>query len=196
MLKEEADRIYLQLKQKPSVYVEDIHCPMILRVMSDKKQGTHSAFCVEACISETQFYNWTRANPLFLICYALGKMYSRENWEAEGHTLKRRILEKGESSHEFEYWRMIGWTRFGVGKNARIRLGLNPESNPNEHYKQLLAQAAEGDFTAGEVKQLMEAINVGLNAHQVFELQKEVNELRAALATIQENSNVNNQIPA
>lgn len=194
MLQEEAEKIYFQLKQKPTKFVEEIHCPMVIRVMSDPNQSTFSAFCVEACISESHFYNWLKGSEMFRLCYSIGKMYSRENWEEEGRQLRRQVLEKGESSHEFEYWRLIGWSRFGVGKNARIRLEIDSESTPNDQYKQLLKQASEGAFTAGEIKQLMEAVNVGLNAHQVFQLQKEIDELKENLKTIQENNNsVDNQ---
>jgi hypothetical protein len=114
-------------------------------------------------------------------------MAARENWEEEGRSLQHRTYEKGESGHAFEYWRMIGWSRFGVGKNSRIRLDLDPNANPNTHYQQLLKQAASGDFTAGEIKQLMEAINVGLNAHQVFTLQKEIDELKSNLEKMNTN---------
>jgi hypothetical protein len=65
-----------------------------------------------------------------------------------------------------------------------------------EHYAQLLKQANNGDFTAGEIKQLMEAINVGLNTHQVFTLQKEIDQLKADLITMNENSNGNNHFAA
>jgi len=87
---------------------------------------------------------------------------------------------------------MIGWSRFGISKNSRIKLKLKPNDSPDKHYSQLLAQAAEGDFTAAELKQLMEAINVGLNTHQTFQLQKEIDQLKFDLGTMQENSNGNN----
>ena len=39
-----------------------------------------------------------------------------------------------------------------------------------------------GDFTASELKQLMESINIGIRAYESFELQKEVNLMRNDLA--------------
>jgi hypothetical protein len=89
---------------------------------------------------------------------------------------------------------MIGWSRFGISKNSRIKLELVPTDNPAQHYSQLLVQAAKGDFTAGEIKQLMEAVNVGLNTHQVFELQKQIDELKSDLATMVDNQNGNNTV--
>jgi coproporphyrinogen III oxidase-like Fe-S oxidoreductase len=186
------EELYERLKSSPTKYKEEIHCPMILALMGSSFKGTVSAFCVKAEISETQFYNWCQDHPLFKQCYEVGKMVARENWEDEGRALRDHVYEKGESGHNFEYWRMIGWSRFGVGKNSRIRLNLNANDNPSQHYAQLLKQASEGDFTSGEIKQLMEAVNVGLNAHQVFELQKEIDALKSDLEKMQTNINAQN----
>jgi len=58
----------------------------------------------------------------------------------------------GVINYAFEHWKMIGWSRFGVGKNSRIKLNLNPNGTPLEHYQQVILQASEGDFTASEIK--------------------------------------------
>jgi hypothetical protein len=192
MLKERAEEIYSLLKLKPTTYNEAKHCTMILRVMGDKDKGRYSAFCTEAFVSERTFYTWLKENELFFECYTLGRMFARERWEEEGEEIAQEMSVMGSSNHRFEHWRMIGWSRWGVGKNARIRLDLDPKATPDKHYSQLLAQAAQGDFTAGEIKQLMEAINVGLNTHQVFKLQQEIDALRADLATMAENANGDN----
>ena len=88
----------------------------------------------------------------------------------------------------------MGWSRFGISKNSRIILNLDPKGNTSTHYSQLLLQASEGDFTAAEIKQLMEAVNVGLNTHQVFELQKEIDQLKSDLLTMMNNTNGNDTI--
>ena len=186
----EAEEVYSKLKQSPTKYDEELHCKLILHIMINK--GRYSAFCVKARISETTFYSWARDNPLFAECYCLGKMYAREAWEIEGYELRDVVTPPGTINHAFDHWRMMGWSRFGVGKNSRIRLDLNPNDTPSQHYAQLLKQASEGHFTAAEIKQLMEAINVGLNTHQVFELQKEIDQLKSDLATISENKDGNN----
>lgn len=175
-------------------YDEDKHCASIITIMGNPDKGCISAFCTDWLISDDRFYNWIEKYPFFMECYCLGKMFARENWEAMGREIKDRVSLPGTINNDFEYWKMIGWSRFGIGKTSRIRLKLNPESKPNEQYAQLLKQAAAGDFTAGEIKQLMEAVNVGLNAHQVFELQKEIDQLKADLAVMKENSNGNNTI--
>lgn len=185
----DAVKIYKKLKLGVH-YSEELHCPMVIDVLH--KKGTVAAFCVEAGIGESTFYNWLAKHPIFLSCYEYGKALARVNWENEGEEIAKYHAPLGTIDHSFEHWRMLGWSRFGVGKNSRIRLNLQPTSNPAEHYQALLMQASNGDFTAGEIKQLMEAINVGLNAHQVFELQKEIDELKSDLAKLTEMQNGEN----
>lgn len=192
MLKDEAIELYKTVKYNTIKFNEEIHCPLILRVMSEPDKSTVSAFCVEAQIGEKKFYSWLKQSEVFAECYSMAKMYARENWEEEGRVLKDEVVMPGTSNYKFEYWRMIGWSRFGVGKNSRIRLDLDPKSGPDQHYGQLLEQASQGDFTAGEIKQLMEAVNVGLSTHQVFKLQQEIDQLKSDLATMNENANGNN----
>jgi hypothetical protein len=191
-LEEQVEVIFKKLKRQPSRYDEKEHCKMILRIMLHK--GRYSAFCTEALICESTFREWINKNPLFAQCYAIGKMFSRENWEIEGEQLREETNPPGVISHKFEHWKMMGWSRFGISKNSRIRLNLDPNGNPSQHYSQLLLQASEGDFTASEIKQLMEAVNVGLNTHQVFELQKEIDQLKSDLAIMMTNQNGNDTI--
>lgn len=187
----EATRIYKHLKETPTFYTEDYHCPLVVQIMADKDRGTISAFCIKALISDSTFYNWVNKHELFAQCYYLGKMIARENWEAEGRWLKDQSSPMGMISYAFEHWKMMGWTRFGVSNKAsRIKLDINPGDNPSQQYAQLMKQAASGDFTAAELKQLMESINVGLNTEQVFVMQKQIDELKADLITMQGNSNV------
>jgi hypothetical protein len=179
-------------RKNNELYQEEIHCPLILNIMANPEKGTYSAFCVAAMISENTLWNWLDKHEMFLQCYGLAKMFSRELWEQMGRDIKDEINLPGTTNNKMEYWKMIGWSRFGIGKNSRIRLNLDPNAKPNEHYAQLLKQAGDGSFTAGEIKQLMEAVNVGMSAHQVFELQKEIDQLKADLAVMKENSNGNN----
>lgn len=188
-MKVDAHEIYRKIKKGEIRYDEEKHCALIIKVMSDPDKGYHSAFCVEALVGERKFYEWLARHPLFQECYCMAKMFSRQNWEDEGRALKDELIMPGTSNHKMDHWRMVGWSRFGIGKNARIRLELNPDDTPDKHYQQLLKQAGNGDFTAGEIKQLMEAINVGLNTHEKIALQKEIDQLKADLATMNENTN-------
>lgn len=194
MSKVDSQEIYNQVKYGRVKFEEEKHCKLILDVMTDLKKGTHSAFCIEAKIGEGKFYLWLKNSEIFQECYAIGRMFAREAWERLGFEVKDEVTMPGTSNYKFEHWKMIGWSRFGVSKNSRIRLDLNPNDTPDKHYSQLLAQAKNGDFTSGEIKQLMEAINVGLSTHQVIKLQKELDELRSDLATMKENSDGHNTI--
>jgi hypothetical protein len=188
MLSSEA--IYQKIKGAPTLYDEELHCKLILKIMMN--EGRLSAFCTEAFICESTFYRWVKKHELFCRCYDIGKMHAREAWEIEGYELRDMVTPPGTINHAFDHWRMIGWSRFGISKNSRIKLDLDPDGSPLEHYKQLLMQASEGAFTASEIKQLMESVNVGLNTHQVFELQKQIDQLKSDLVTMAENNNVKN----
>lgn len=192
----DAHKVYKSIKDYGIQFEEEKHCVLLLSVMTNKNTARVSAFCAQAEIGIDKFYKWLKQSDVFLECYALGQMFAKEIWEREGEEIALEPGMPGCANHRFEHWRMVGWARFGVAKNSRIRLDLNPKSTPAEHYTQLLQQAANGDFTAGELKQLMEAINVGLSAHQVCELQKEIDALKADLATMEANSNGNDSRPA
>lgn len=182
--------VFQNLKNRKVAYDEEIHCKLILKTMLE--DGRVSAFCTKVSVTDQTFYKWLNKHPLFLECYSIGKHYAREAWEVDGKKIADQYTPPGTISHAFEHWKMIGWSRFGISKNSRIKLSLTPGATPNVHYAELLQQAANGDFTASEIKQLMEAVNVGLNAHQVFEMQKEIDRLRGDLATMIENANVQN----
>lgn len=174
------------------IYDVERHCQLLIDTLMDKSKGTVCSFCVEAMITEPTFWKWVNTEPLFSDLYSFGKLYAREVWEREGRELKDITMPIGTISYAFDYWKLIGWSRFGVSKNSRIKLNLDPNATPEKHYSQLLKQACDGDFTAGEIKQLMEAVNVGLNTHQVFTLQKEIDQLKLDLATMNENTNAHN----
>jgi hypothetical protein len=143
-------------------------------------------------ITEQTFYNWVNNYPIFGTLYYFTKMIAREIWEEEGRELRDRDYPMGVINYAFEHWKLMGWSKFGVSKNNRIKLKLNPENSPASHYQAILRQAADGDFTASEFKQLMEAVNVGLNVHQTFELQKQIDELKSDLSTMSDNTNGHN----
>jgi hypothetical protein len=188
-----SDEIYTHFKRKKDhVYEEEKHCKMLINIMMDPNRGTLGSFCVEAMINEKTFYCWIEKHELFRNLYYFSKMVAREVWEDEGRRIKDNEYQMGTINYEFEHWKMIGWTRFGVSKNARLKLAFNPTENPAKHYEAILKQAADGDFTAAEFKQLMEAVNVGLNVHQVFELQKQIDELKSDLSIMTANKDVEN----
>ncbi len=182
----DAKKIYLLNKKGEIQFDEEKHCTLILNVMDC--EGTMSAFCVKAGISDGLFYKWLHKYPIFNECYRTGCMISRENWEDEGR------MGKGDESFNLELWRTQGAARYGVGKTNRVRIHIDANSTPYEQYKQLINQASMGDFTSSEFKQLIEGINVGIRAYESFELQREVDTMKKDLEKMNQN-NANNIIP-
>lgn len=169
MSKIDAKKLYLEFKRGERAYKEEIHCPMILSVMNE--EGTMTAFCKQAQISDRLFYKWTYSHSIFRECYEYGKVLSKCNWEDEGE------LGKKEEFFNFDYWRITGAQRYGIGKN-RIRMGIDSKSSPYEQYQQLVERANSEEFNASEIKQLMESINVGIRAYESFELQEQLNKVK------------------
>ncbi len=167
-------------------YDEETHCPMIIECICDK--GTISSFCKEAMISDSSFYRWVNKYPIFERCYRYSIMVAREAWEDEGRN--------GKDDPEFniEYWRIVGSARYGIGKTNRVRVEVDEEASPYTQYQQLLKQASHGDFTASEIKQLMESVNVGSRVFETFKLQQEVDMMKEDLNKMSQN-HANNIIP-
>lgn len=184
------EKLYLEIKarskRKAGIYKEEIHCPLILEVMAN--EGTMTAFCKKISISDALFYDWVREKPMFKDCYEIGKMISKANWEKEG--------EEGRHDENFnmDYWRITGACRYGVGRSNRIRMAIDPEASPYEQYKQLVRQANGEEFTASEVKQLMESINVGRGAFETFKLQERIDSMEENVKRMEIN-NVNDSRP-
>ena len=173
-------------------YDEEIHGKLLIKVMMDKSKGCPTFFCVEAMIGENTFFEWVRKHELFGSLYFFCKMVAKQCWYEEGMEIRNKEYQMGTINHEMEHWKLMGWAKFGISRNSRIRINFGEGDSPAKHYQAILRQAADGDFTASEFKQLMEAVNVGLNVHQTFELQKQIDELKSDLETISENSGVQN----
>ena len=185
MEQNEAKRIYTKFKTGGIIYKEEIHCPMVLQQISKHTRVT--SFCKEAAITERTFYRWVAQHELFRECFELARIYSREAWEAEP-----------EENYDNESWSAKEWASrgaryFSVNKD-KIRIILDPESNPWEQYQKIISDCASGDYTASEVKQIMESINVGRVAFESFKLQQEVDKMKDDLNQMSQR-NGNNIIP-
>ena len=187
------DKVFKHFKSKNSQkYKEEEHCKLLIKVMMDKDNGCYSAFCVQAMIAECTFFVWVRDHQLFCNLYYFTRMVAKQLWYEEGRAIRDKEYQIGTMNYEFEHWKLMGWTKFGISKNAKIRINVDPNASPAKHYADILRQASEGDFTASEFKQLMEAVNVGLNVHQVFELQKQIDELKSNQEIMMANTNADN----
>ena len=178
-----SSELYKAQKAGGVKYSEAKHCKLIIECMN--KSGTMSSFCVAAGIGDGKFYRWMAQHETFMECYRIACMIARENWEREGED------GKGDETFDLELWRTQGAARYGVGKTNRVRVHIDADSTPYSQYKQLLTQASMGDFTASELKQLMESINIGIRAYESFELQREVDAMRQDLSKMN-GDNVNN----
>lgn len=195
MLKLEADEIFSHFKSKKyERYDEEKHCKLLIRIMSNPYEGTIYSFCVQAMISERTFYKWIDRYDLFCEIYYFMRMVSRDIWEKEGRAFLDKEYQMGTVNYDFEYWKMVGWSRFGVSRTSKIKIKVNENDSPLNLYTRIIKQASEGEFTASEFKQLMEAVNVGLNVHQIFNQQQQIDEIKKDLSRMvanQENANNN-----
>lgn len=180
MAKIDAKKLYLQIKERESSYIEKVHCMLILNVMNTR--GTMTAFCEIALISDALFYQWLRKYPVFDRCYQVGKMLSKANWEAEGEA------GKDDENFNLEYWRITGACRYGIGRSNRVRLAIDPEANPYDQYQQLIKQANGEEFTASEIKQLMESVNIGRGVYETFKLQSRIDDMEQNVRRMELNS--------
>lgn len=187
----EGKKLYKKIKSKTSqIYKEELHCPMVIDVMLDDDRGTIPEFCVEAGISDRTFWRWIGKYELFDECYRFGKMTAQAIWEKEGRD------NHSNKEFNFAYWRSVGYTRFGAGKNSRIRLNIDASGTPDQHYTQMMKQASDGAFTAAELKLISEVINVGLRTQEVICMQEELETMKDDLLKMERNTQNHEQYQA
>lgn len=185
----EAKNYYIRLKGG-IIYNEEEHCPLIIETMLDQQMGgTVAAFCKQAVISDTTFYRWLDKYPVFYECYRYAIMSAKYNWEQEGED------NKDNPEWDKSYWEKKGNARFQVAGKPKIRLALNEKDEPYLQYQQLMSQAARGDFTSDELKQVMECLNSGTRVYEAFKVQREVDEMKKDIKEIGSYHGSNNIIP-
>lgn len=165
---------------RPSSYDEEFHCSLVIDIFS--KGGTLAEFCVKTAISDNTFYNWTNKHRLFFECWRIGFMMGEEAWEKTGK----------DNNHDpewnMEYWKTIGSRYYNLGKSNKIRLNVEENANPYKQYQQLLKQARIGEFTASEIKQLSETVNIGVRSYETFNLEEEVKEMKKLVELMKKNN--------
>ena len=185
MEQKEATRIYENLKKNDDFFDEAFHCPAVLRIVANT--GRVTAFCKEVLISERTFYNWVGKFVMFRNCYEIAKVIAREAWEKEP-----------EDNWDNDTWSPKEWAsrgaRYFSTNKDKIRIIIDPDLNPWEQYQKIISDCATGDFTASEVKQIMESINVGRVAFESFKLQEDVDKMKDDLNQMSQRHG-NNIIP-
>lgn len=183
-----AKNYYIRLKGG-IIYDEEVHCPLIIKTMIDPREGTIASFCKVAVISDTTFFRWLDRYPIFYECYRYAIMTAKYNWEQEGED------NKDDPDWDKSYWEKKGQTRFQTAGKPKIRLALNEKDEPYLQYQQLMSQAARGDFTSDELKQVMECLNAGTRVYEAFKVQREVDEMKKDIKEIGSYHGSNNIIP-
>jgi len=161
------------------LYDSSIHLKSIVDVLT-KTTGSSCAFCEKHDISDLTMWSWIRNYPEFADAYRKGMTIAKRKWEIQGE------LGSEDEEWSFKLWDKVGETRFGISKNGKIRLTVDPYSSPIEHYKQIMEGASNGEYSSSEFKQVMEGLNVGLKAHELISLQDEIQELKEAITTMEE----------
>lgn len=173
------ESIYKFLKRGTSQYKEEVHCPMIIRTILLKPR--QSAFCAEALICAHTFQIWKKKYPLFDQCYRLAIILAKEIWE------KERDDSIGDPDFDEKAWRKKGSSLFHEPKE-KIILEIESDASPWEQYQQILQQASHGDFSASEIKQIMEAVNVGRAVYETYKIQQEVDKMKKDLTEMGQNN--------
>ena len=164
--------LFEKIRHGNNKYDEEKHCVLMLDILPRKWRI--SAFCKEALIGESVFYEWVNKYPLFKKCYIYAQCLAQEAWEKEEED------NNGDPDWDKKTWLQKG-SRYFARDKSKVVLEVNPDSTPWEQYKQILKQAEKGDFTTAEIKQLMESVNVGTRVFEAFKLQEEVDKMKAEL---------------
>lgn len=185
MDKKESKYLYDKLRAGWLKYDEKLHCPMILEFLP--RFLRINKFFIEAGINQSTFYEWVSKYPVFRRCYEIAKLMAVENWEYE------EARNESNPKWDRKAWLARGARYFAIDRE-KIKLNVKQNSSPLEQYQQILSQANEGDFTASEIKQLMESVNVGIRAYESYKMQEEVDRLKEDLKEMSQRHG-NNIIP-
>lgn len=176
-----SERIYEHAQGERTKYDEEKHCVMLLEIYPLKWRI--SAFCIEALIDERTFYRWVHDCDIFKLCWGIAQCMAQEAWEKEEvDNLKNEDWNR-------KRWEQRG-SRYFAKDKSKLILEVHNKDTPWEQYQQIMKQAQKGDFTASEIKQLMEAVNVGTRVYESFKLQQEVDKMNKELSEMsQRNAN-------
>ena len=166
----EARNIYEKMRKETTRYIPSVHCPMILSIVS--KTGRESAFCKEAMVSSRTFNRWMATHEIFKECFGVAMVLAKETWEEEYEE------RKDDESFNKKEWLERGNRIFKLTSTTKLHLNLKPNSTPYQQYQQIMEQSMSGEFTATEIKLLMESINVGTRVYESFQLQEEVDKMK------------------
>ena len=160
-------------------YDAEKHCSLIIDLFA-KNEGL-SEFCLAVGISRDTYVQWMRENEDFRKCASLAKDVGIASW--------MRLYTEFEPDEHTDKFNTVPWYSLykkNFGEQNKVTVYLDPKANPIQQYAQVMQQATNGDFTATEIKLIMESINIGLRAHEVCNLQGQVDELKDGLKKMEE----------
>lgn len=163
------------------IYVPEIHCPAIIDMYANNEG--ESDFCLKYGISRQRFVSWQMLCPIFREAVALAKEVGYVSW-MRMYTEWEPDPDVEKDKFDFRRWAELYKKNFGT--RAKVSIYVDPNTTPIQQYEAIMHQASTGHFTSGEIKQIMESINIGLRAHEVCNIQKEVDELKEGLKKMEE----------
>lgn len=170
--------------ESDSAYRQEHHCEAAINILGDRHKGTIADICREFVITENQFNEWRRDYPLFNQAVEYGLVVAKVNWQNEPKVFANEKTEL--ERFDFNMWRYAGKYRFGISEQPKIKVFIDKNLSPVEQYGQLLDCAAMGYYSASEFKQVSEAVNIGIRAHETFKMQEEMDGLKETLKEIQQ----------
>lgn len=175
--------IYQQIKKGPTHYHEELHCVMIMDCLI--RTFRLSSFLKKALLSQSTFNSWLYQYPKFKESYGIGIAIARENWELQEVDCI--------DIKEHKAWLDRGNRHF-IDDSLKITVNTTDCNNPWQQYQAIMEQASHGTFSASEIKQLMEAVNIGTRVFETFKLQEEVDTMKDTLKEMG-SRNGNNILP-
>ena len=144
-MKTKNDRVKHFKSCKPTKYDMDKHLDIMDDVFS--AGGDVTAFCTQALIAKTTFYEWLKTHKEFKFAYDIMINIACEIWEA---------YPKDNPDFNIPYWSIIMRNRFGYGKpKVRIVKDATPIARMNAIWEGL----EEGELSAQEATQLSSVAN-------------------------------------
>lgn len=124
----------------PTKYDQEKHISLIFKIFNEGESV--AAFCAEALIAKSTFYEWLRVNKEFKDAYDIMINTAQKIWED---------YPKNNPDFNFPYWSTIMRNRFGYGKpKVRIVKDATPLARMNAIWEGL----EEGELSGQEATQL------------------------------------------
>lgn len=181
-----ATSIYNALKfSGHTKYNQETHCKLALTTIGET--GRVTQFCAAAVIGRTTYNKWLIQHPIFKECAEIAMAFAQEMYEVD-FDMRNRDDDFNLSTWKFQTERLFSHLK------TKLYLDIKADATPWEQYQQILVQSTQGDFSASEIKQLMESVNVGTRVYESFKLQTEVDKMKDDLNTMSQRSG-NNIVP-